>query len=73
MTADEKYSLLKRRNLLPHIPMDLPQKRKIIAHFFFFDFRKLRLNFEYFEKQDDPTNSCTFEVTDSGKRCLLNV
>ena len=50
LTADEKYSLLKIRNLLLHIPMDLSQKRKIFCQFFF-DFHKLRWNFEHFQKK----------------------
>ena len=72
LTGDEKYSLLKRRNLLLHIPMHLSKKRKIFSRFVF-DFDKFKLNFENFPKKGHPTSPCIFEVTDSRKRCLLNV
>ena len=36
LTADDKYSLLKRGNFLKHFQMDLSQKRKRISVFFFF-------------------------------------
>ena len=53
LTADNKYSLLKRRNLFEHFQMQLSQKRKIFSQFFL-AFSKFRFNFEHFQKKDDP-------------------
>ena len=73
LTGDEKYSILKRRNLFFTYSDGFISETENIFPILFFDFRKFRLNFEDFEKKDHPINSCTFEVTDSGKCCLLNV
>ena len=58
LTADEKYSLLNRDNLLHHIQIQLSQKQKsfsqIFFFFFFFAFSKFRLNFEHFQTKDNP-------------------
>ena len=43
LTADDKYSLLNRGNLLQHFQMHISQKRKTFSHFFFFFFFFLRL------------------------------
>ena len=43
LTGDEKYSVLKRRNLFSHIPMHLSQKRKMFSQVFFFDFHGKRV------------------------------
>ena len=55
LTADEKYSLLKRRNLLLHILMHLSQKRTNFPDFFFFFFL-IFINLDWilkiFKKQD---------------------
>ena len=51
LTADEKYSLLKRRNLLPHIPMHLSQKRKNFPIFFLI-FINLDWILKIFKKKD---------------------
>ena len=52
--------------------MQLCQKLKTFSvffvFFFFFVFFKLRLNFEYFQKKDDPPSRWIFELTDSEKR-----
>ena len=53
LTADNKYSLLKTRNLFEHFQMQLSQKRKIFSQFFL-AFSKFRFNFEHFQKKDDP-------------------
>ena len=53
MTADEKYSLLKRDNLTEPIPTTLSQKKKAFSQFFL-AFSKSTLNFEHFQKKDDP-------------------
>ena len=44
-TADDKYSLLKRGNLLHHVQMEISQKRKTFCQFFF-ALPKFKFNFE---------------------------
>ena len=53
MTADDKYSLLNRDNLTQPISTRLSQKKKAISKFFL-AFSKSTLNFEHFQKKDDP-------------------
>ena len=53
LTDDEKYSLLYRDNLTQPIQILLSQKRKIFSPFFS-AFLKSTLNFEHFQKKDDP-------------------
>ena len=53
MTADDKYSLLNRENLTQPISTRLSQKKKAIS-LFFLAFSKSTLNFEHFQKKDDP-------------------
>ena len=53
LTADDKYSLLNRHNLLQHFQMQLSQKREIFFQFFFV-FSKFIFYFEHFPKKDDP-------------------
>ena len=67
LTADGKYSLLNRGNLLQHFQMHLSQKRKIFSELLF-SFSKFRVNFVHFQKKDDPQSWCVFEFTVSGKR-----
>ena len=50
LTADDKYCLLNRGNLLTLFQMQLSQKRKIFSEFFF-TFSKFRFNLEYFRKK----------------------
>ena len=64
LAADEKYLVLHRDNLTIPIQMQLSQKQKTFSEFFA-AFLKFRVNFEYFEKTDDPHRFCIFEVTDS--------
>ena len=52
--------------------MQLSQKRILIWDFFF-AFSKFRLNFEHFQKKDDPHSACFFELADSHKRGQINV
>ena len=67
LTADDKYSLLNKDNLTQPTPMLLSQKRKAFSEFFI-AFSKCALNFEYFQKKDDPHSSFISEITHSGKR-----
>ena len=64
LATDEKYPVLNRDNLTIPIQMQLSQKQKTFSEFFA-AFLKSRVNFEYFEKTDDPHRFCIFEVTDS--------
>ena len=50
LTADDKYSPLNRDNLTQPIRTKLSQKQQE----FFLAFSKSTLNFEHFEKKDDP-------------------
>ena len=53
LTPDDKYSLLNRDNLTQPIGTQLFQKEKPCSEFFL-AFPKSLLNFEHFEKNDDP-------------------
>ena len=66
LTADDKYSLLNRDNLTQPIQILLSQKQKTFSEFFS-AFLKSTLNFEHFQKKDDPYSLCIFEITDSAK------
>ena len=68
LSADDKYYLLKRGNLLQHFQIQLSRKRNILSQFFFFEFPKFRFNFEHFQKKDDLHSWCIFELTYSEKR-----
>ena len=64
LPADEKYLVLNRDNLTIAIEMLLSQKQKSFAQFFAV-FLKFRMNFQYFEKNDDPHRFCNLEITKS--------
>ena len=53
LTADDKYSILNRGNLLQHFQMQLSEKQKTFSEFVF-GFSKFRFNFEEFQKKYDP-------------------
>ena len=53
LTADDKYSLLNRDNLTQQNRTQLSQKQKAFSQFFL-AFSKSTLDFEDFEKRDDP-------------------
>ena len=53
MTADEKYFLLNRDNLTQHISTRLSQKQEAFFRFFL-AFSTSALNFEHFQRKDDP-------------------
>ena len=52
LTADDKYSLLNKGNSI-HVQMQLSQKRKTFS-VLFFGYLKFILNFEIFQKKDEP-------------------
>ena len=64
LAADEKYPVLNRDNLTIPIQMQLSEKQKTFSQFFA-AFLKFTLNFEHFEKKDDPHRFCISEFTDS--------
>ena len=66
LTADDKYSLLNRDNLTQPIQILLSQKQKTFSPFLS-SFLKSTLNFEHFQKKDDPPNRCISEITVSEK------
>ena len=53
LTADDKYSVRNRDNLTQQNRTQLSQKQKAFSQFFL-AFSKYTLNFEDFEKRDDP-------------------
>ena len=53
LTADDKYSRLNRDNLMQPIRTQLSQKQKAFPKFFL-AISKSILNFEHFQKKDDP-------------------
>ena len=67
LTADDKYSLLNRDNLTQPIWTPLSQKHKAFSQFFL-PFSKYTLNFEHFQKKDDPRSLFISEITHSEKR-----
>ena len=66
LTDDEKYSLLYRENFTKPIQILLSQKRKTFSQFFS-AFLKPTLNFEHFQKKDDPHSRCSSQITVSEK------
>ena len=66
LTDDEKYSLLYRENLMQPIQILLSEKPKIFSEFFS-AFLKSTLNFEHFQKKDDPHSRCSSQITVSEK------
>ena len=64
LPADGKYPVLTREKLTIPIHMILSQKQKTFSEFFA-AFSKSRLNFEYFEKKDEPQSFCISENMDS--------
>ena len=66
LTADDKYSLLKRDNLTQPIQILLSQKQKTFSEFFS-SFLKSTLNFEKMQKKDDTHRRGISDITDSVK------
>ena len=64
LAVDEMYRVLNRDNLTIPIQMQLSEKQKTFSQFFA-AFLKFTLNFEHFEKKDDPHRFCISEITDS--------
>ena len=66
-SADGRYSLLNTDDLMQPIQMRVSQRQRTFSRFFS-AFLKSSLNFEHFEKKDDPHSWCISEITDSKKR-----
>ena len=66
LTDDEKYSLLYRENLTQPIQILLSQKQKTFSQFFS-AFSKSTLNFEDFQKKDQPHSRIISQITVSEK------
>ena len=66
LTDDEKYSLLYRDNLTQQIQILLSQKPKTFSELSS-EILKDRLNFEHFQKKDDPHSRCSSQITVSVK------
>ena len=57
LTAEDKRCFLNRDNLTQPIQILVSQKQKTTSQFFF-GFLKSTLNFEHFQKKDDPHRKC---------------
>ena len=66
LTDDGKYSLLYRDNLTQQIQILLSQKPNTFSQLFS-QILKPTLNFEHFEKKDDPHSRCSSQITVSEK------
>ena len=64
LAADEKYPVLNRNNLTILIQIQLSQKQKDFSELFAEVFES-KLNFEHFEKKDDPHSFSISQTTDS--------
>ena len=72
LAANENYLVLHRDKLTIPIDMLLSRKEKNFSQFFA-EFLKSILNFEQFDRKDDPDSFCISEITDSEKRSQINV
>ena len=66
LTDDGKYSLLYRDNLTQQIQILLSQKAITFSQLFS-EILKPTLNFEHFQKKDDPHSRCSSQMTVSEK------
>ena len=62
LTDDEKYSLLYRENLTQPIQILLSQKPKTFSRLSS-KILNPTLNFEHFQKKDDPHSRCSSQIT----------
>ena len=62
LTADDKYSLLNTDNLTRSIQTLLSVKQKTFSQLFS-SFLKSTLNFEHFQKRDEPHRPCISGIT----------
>ena len=62
LTDDGKYSLLYRDNLTQQIQILISRKRKTFSQLSS-KIIKPTLNFEHFQKKDDPHSRCSSQIT----------
>ena len=62
LTDNDRYCSLYRGNLTQPIQILLSQKQNTFSQFFS-AFLKSKLNFEHFQKKDDPHSRCTSQIT----------
>ena len=67
LTANDKYSLNSKDKWMEKLQMHLSQKENIFSQFFS-PFFESALNFEHFQKKDDPHSLCISEITDHERR-----
>ena len=67
-SSDDKHSLLTRGNLRESIQIQFSLKERTFTKFFSAISRS-SINFEHFQKKDDPHSCCLSELTDIEKRC----
>ena len=67
LTANDTYSLNSKDKWMEKIQMHLSQKKKSFSQFIS-PFFESALNFEHFQKKDDPHSLCISEITDHETR-----
>ena len=67
LTANDKYSLNSKDKWMQKFQMHFSQKRNNFSQFFS-PFFESALNFEHFQKKDDPHRLCISEITDHERR-----
>ena len=71
LTANYEYSRSKTDNLQLPVQMQLSKKPETFSQFFIV-FLQSTLNFEHFEKKNEPHSSSIFEVINSQRGVYLN-
>ena len=66
LTDNDRYSLFYRDNLTQPIQILLSQNKKTFSNLLS-EFLKPTLNFEHFQKKDDPHSRCSSQITGSEK------
>ena len=67
LTANDKYSLNSKDKWMEKLQMHLSQKENYFSQFFSL-FLESALNFEHFQKKDDPHSLYISEITDHERR-----
>ena len=67
LTANDKYSLNSKDKWMQKFQMHFSQKQNHFSQFFS-PFFESALNFEHFQKKDDPHSLCISEITDHERR-----
>ena len=67
LTANDKYSLNSEDKWMPKFQMHLSKKKNNFSEFFS-PFSESGLNFEHFQKKDDPHSLCISEISDHERR-----